>query len=91
MPTATSVPPSTLDRVRLGNEKFNEQWKRAKDTAEDPSRWGRNMDQMAAAFPRLDWLCHQLIAEGYTGCLYPAGEHQCTDSDWICWVCPKGD
>lgn len=91
MTTATIAPAPAVglvDRVRAGNDKFNEQLRRAMDAAGDPVRWGRLTDQMAAAWPRLDALCRQLVASGYTGCLYPDGEHKCMDPGWFCWVCP---
>jgi hypothetical protein len=89
MPTATITTPTVLERVRTGNDKFNQQWRRARDAAADLSKWARLMDQLTEAYPRLDWLCRQMMAEGYTSCLYPNGEHRCGDRDWICWVCPR--
>jgi hypothetical protein len=91
MTTQTTVKPALTDRVRAGNEKFNEQWARAREAAGDPERWGRLMEQLAAAWPKLHAMCQQLmLGEGYRSCLYPGGEHRCDEKDGVCFVCPKG-
>jgi len=87
---ATSAQPALLARVRAGNDRFNERWQKARAAAGDLARWTRITDEISSAWPKLNILCRQLMAEGYQGCLYPEGEHWCMDPEWLCYVCPKG-
>lgn len=93
MTTTTLGPPALLTRVRSGNDKFNEQWSRAKAAAGDPAKWTRITDEIRVSWPRLDILCRQLMAEGYHGCLYPDNP-ECVflqlNNEHVCFVCPRG-
>jgi hypothetical protein len=93
MPAEEHVAPwaETLARVRDGNEKIWDVFRAALDLDIETQRdrWDREMDRVEKAVERLSWLCQEIEALGYTGCLYD--KPTCSlQEEWAwCWACPS--
>jgi hypothetical protein len=79
-----------LERVRNGNAKITEvyQWALLIDLSKDREKWDKEMDRVDKAATRLTWLCMELEAKGFHGCIQ--AEPICAPpGNGFCWVCPS--
>jgi hypothetical protein len=84
-------------RVAAGVEKLMIAWKEGLKIPKDDD-YTVFCDSFFKARDKLDWLCRELMAKGFEGCLwqhepYPAAwgnQRGCNAwGEMVCWVCPK--
>lgn len=82
------------DRVINGNQKLFDAWLKIKELAGDEMEWVKQMSRWHDAGLKLQVLCTELKARGYTDCLYIINDKrtktclQNPDGFW-CQACPS--
>ena len=75
-------------RCRKGNEVIARIWREACENADDREKWAEMLDLYHRGTVKLQGLCDQLEALGYTGCLYD--EPKCRGTNELtCFACPS--
>ena len=83
-----------IDRVKTGNTKLWEAWRQIRDI-EDKDKKEAQYDRWHEAVGKLNILAKELVAKGYTNCLYiedgkktRACLYNPEQPDWFCNTCP---
>lgn len=82
------------DRVINGNQKLFDAWLKIRELAGDEMEWVKQMNRWYDAGLKLQVLCTELKARGYTDCLYIVKDKRTKNclknpDDFWCQVCPS--
>lgn len=75
-------------RVLKGNEWCRDLWKRCQNTAGQDDLWKQNMLALEKGSQKLERLCTELEAAGWTACLYETMRCKEHWDEITCWACP---